>query len=119
LIFGAGGNGGGGPQTVSTLHGDAGNDTFVFGQQAFNDIGLNAIDDFHVGSPSSPWAEMDRIMLLNSAPVTEFDDLAPFISQDGLDTLITFDANNVIRLTGVDHTTLQTSNFVIHPGSIT
>jgi hypothetical protein len=61
---------------------------------------------------------MDKIMLLNApTEINNFSDLSQYISQDGADTVITFD-QNVIRLTGVDHTALQASNFIIHHATL-
>jgi hypothetical protein len=82
-----------------TLTGGAGADTFYF---ASGD-GLDTVTDFTQGTD---------VIDLHNYGIASFADLQPFMTQSGSDTLIAFDAQDHITLTGVTMTTLTSGDFV-------
>jgi hypothetical protein len=100
VLNGAGGNdfidGGHGNDTLT---GGPGADTFYF---AYGD-GLDTITDFAHGTD---------VIDLHNYGIASFAELQPFMTQSGADTLIAFDAQNHITLTGVTMSTLTSGDFV-------
>lgn len=86
-----------------TITGGLGADGFILSDDG-NDgaaFGLDVITDF---DPSEDYINVEQFPDIQSV-----SDLT--ISQDGLDTLISFDASNTVRLTGVTASALSDSNF--------
>jgi Ca2+-binding RTX toxin-like protein len=89
--------------------GNAGNDTFVFAAN----LGHDTINDFSTGS--------DEISLTFSSPFTPGSETSfqawatsGHVTQQGTDTLITFDAADTILLKNISTTALHASDFIVH-----
>lgn len=86
-----------------SISGGAGADNFVLSDDGNNnaDFGLDTISDFNSAEDT-----IDVTQFSNFQSYSELD-----ISQDGSDTLITFDAGNILRLSNVSSGSLNDSHF--------
>ena len=85
-----------------TLTGHTGSDTFRFIDTNF---GHDTITDFHAGIGT------DDVLLFDDTVFANYDAVIAAATQDGLDTVITLNANNSIRLTGVIKADLHVTDF--------
>ena len=78
-------------------------DTFIFE----DNFGIDVIQDFDVSN------QFERIDLSGVTNITDFQDLVTnHLSQQGNNTTITLDNNNIITLLDVNASTLGTSDFI-------
>ena len=97
---------------ANALTGGAGNDTLVggLGADTFNfaaAFGLDTISDFQAGAGLA-----DVISLSLGTGFDTFEEIMAAATQEGSNTVITFDASNKITLTGVLATTLVADDFL-------
>ena len=92
-LFGDSGN--------DTLSGAAGNDTFIFK----SGFGLDTLTDFTAGAGSQDVIQLDQDVF------ADFASVLAAASQVGSDTLITYDAANVLTLKNVAMTSLHQDDF--------
>lgn len=117
LLFGGAGNdvilGGAGDDRIAgeagndVLFGEGGNDSFVFTAGG----GIDIIHGFVAGPGLS-----DKLELGINLGVIDFDALLTKMSQVGSDTVITFDANTIITLVGVQLTALNADDMIFVTG---
>lgn len=99
--------GGGGQDTIE---GGRGNDTMAAGNSSTTDTfvirdgdGNDTLTDFDPGEPD--------IIAFDMTEISSYQDILDRISQDGPDTLITYDNGSTTRLLSVDSTNLSATNF--------
>jgi len=85
---------------ADTLTGGAGDDVFVFG----SGFGMDNITEFAPGHD---------VIELHDGMFADFAAVMANAQQVGSDTVITYDANNKITLTGVNMTLLTSSDFLL------
>ncbi|MGM4905210.1 DUF4347 domain-containing protein [Tardiphaga sp. 866_E4_N2_1] len=100
-----------GGQGADMLIGSAGNDTLVGGTQSDTfvfaaNFGRDVISDFVAGAGS------DDVMQFDQALFTDFNAVLAAATQDGANTVITYDANNTVTLTNVAVTSLHANDFI-------
>ena len=87
----------------NNISGGEGDDLFVIRERGYNDLLDNIIVDFEVGN-------LNEKIDLQFRDIERFEDLA--ISQNGADTIITFNESENITLQNVDSTLLSADNFI-------
>lgn len=100
-----------GGQGADILIGGAGNDTLVGGTQSDTfvfaaNFGRDVVSDFVAG------AGTDDVMQFDHALFADFNAVLAAATQDGANTVITYDANNTITLTNVAVASLHANDFI-------